>query len=88
MTFMNVWGVAETGSATFLFTKQWHIADEHGILCHMSKRQIITLLGIWVMGFLFLGVPSSWHKAIAIVTGVVIVLVTVSLRPEQPKQKK
>lgn len=42
------------------------------------------VLGIWVMVFLFLGVPSMWHKILAILTGLIIVLVTISLRPETP----
>lgn len=50
----------------------------------MSKRQVLMVLGIWVMVFLFLGVPSMWHKILAILTGLIIVLVTISLRPETP----
>lgn len=50
----------------------------------MSKRQVLTLLGVWVMAFSFLGVPYSWKQIIAVVTGLIIVLVTITLRPEKP----
>lgn len=41
------------------------------------------MLGVWVMGFLFLGIPSSWHKVVAVLTGLIIVSIALSLRPEQ-----
>lgn len=53
----------------------------------MSKRQVLMVLGIWVIVFLFLGFPSSWDKVFAILTGLIIVAITVSLRPEQPIQR-
>jgi cell division protein FtsW (lipid II flippase) len=40
----------------------------------MSQRQWIVIIGVWVMVFLFLGFPSSWEKAFAILTGLVIIL--------------
>ncbi|NDE68189.1 hypothetical protein EB052_01130 [bacterium] len=37
------------------------------------------------MGFLFLGIPSSWHKVVAVLTGLIIVSIALSLRPEQSR---
>ncbi|NDB58409.1 hypothetical protein EB001_08180 [bacterium] len=51
----------------------------------MSKRQILCILGFWVMIFLFLGVPSLWHKIIAGVSGLVIILISYNL-PHEKKQ--
>lgn len=49
----------------------------------MSKRQWLCLLGVWIMIFLFLGVPSLWHKIIAIVSGLVIISISYNLPPDQ-----
>lgn len=38
------------------------------------------------MIFLFLGVPSLWHKIIALVTGVIIVAIAYNLPYEKSKQ--
>jgi hypothetical protein len=43
-------------------------------------------MGVWVMIFLFLGVPSLWHKIIALVTGIIIVAVAYNLPHEKSKQ--
>lgn len=51
----------------------------------MSKRQILCLLGVWVILFLFLGVPSLWHKIIAVFTGLIIILVSYNL-PHEKRQ--
>jgi hypothetical protein len=53
----------------------------------MSKRQVLMILGIWVMLFLFLGFPSAWDAFFAVITGAVIIAITVTLRPEQPMPK-
>jgi hypothetical protein len=45
----------------------------------MSKRQLLCVLGAWVAVFLFLGLPSPWHKVIAIVTGLIIIAVSYTL---------
>jgi len=42
----------------------------------MSKRQILILLGIWVMIFLFLGFPSAWDKAFALIAGALIAIIS------------
>lgn len=45
----------------------------------MSKRQFLCLLGVWVMVFLFLGFPSGWHRPIALVSGLIIIVIAYNL---------
>jgi hypothetical protein len=45
----------------------------------MSKRQFLCVLGIWVAIFLFLGLPTSWDKPIAVITGLIIVIAAYTL---------
>lgn len=45
----------------------------------MSKRQLIIILGVWIMVFLFLGFPSAWDKVFALVTGFLLCLVAFKL---------
>lgn len=45
----------------------------------MSKRQLLCVLGVWVAVFLFLGLPSQWHKVLAVITGLLIVTVSYNL---------
>ena len=40
----------------------------------MSKYQWISVLGLWVIIFLFLGFPAGWDEGIAIVSGLIIIL--------------
>jgi len=49
----------------------------------MSKRQILVIIGIWVMAILFLGFPSSWDKVLALVTGFIIICIAYSIRSEK-----
>lgn len=49
----------------------------------MSKRQIICLLGVWVIIFLFLGFPSSWDKIIAVISGLAIIAIAYNTAPDQ-----
>ena len=51
----------------------------------MSKRQWLCVLGVWVMIFLFLGIPSVWHKVVALISGVVVIAIALRL-PEERKQ--
>ncbi len=51
----------------------------------MSKRQWLTIFGIWFMFFLFLGIPSSWHKIIAIISGLIIIAIAYNLPQEEKK---
>ena len=46
----------------------------------MSQRQWIVIIGAWVMVFLFLGLPQSWEKVLAILTGVVIIAFAYRIR--------
>jgi hypothetical protein len=41
----------------------------------MSKYQWISLLGVWVMVFLFLGFPAPWDKGVAIASGLLIIAI-------------
>jgi hypothetical protein len=45
----------------------------------MSKTRIIFILGIWVAIVSFLGFPSSWKKAIFVLTGVALIYLAYSL---------
>ncbi len=49
----------------------------------MSKRQWLSLMGVWVMIFLFLGFPSTWHKIIALISGVIIIAIAYNIPQEQ-----
>ncbi len=49
----------------------------------MSKRQLLCVLGVWVMALLFLGIPSSFHKILAILTGLAIIFISYNLSPEE-----
>lgn len=48
----------------------------------MSKRQLLCLMGVWVIIFLFLGVPSLWHKIISVVSGLIIIFISYNLPHE------
>jgi hypothetical protein len=41
----------------------------------MSKYQWISILGLWIMVFLFLGFPAAWDKGVAVVSGLIIVAI-------------
>lgn len=49
----------------------------------MSKRQWLCILGVWIMIFLFLGVPSSWHKITALISGLIIIAISYNIPQEQ-----
>jgi small neutral amino acid transporter SnatA (MarC family) len=40
----------------------------------MSKKQFIIILGVWTIGFLFLGFPEILDKAFAVITGLLIII--------------
>ncbi|MDE2188594.1 MAG: hypothetical protein KGJ35_02605 [Patescibacteria group bacterium] len=46
----------------------------------MSQRQWIVLSGVWVMVFLFLGIPATWEKILAILTGLFIIVIAYRIR--------
>lgn len=41
------------------------------------------VLGVWVMFFLFLGVPQGWKEILAVITGILIIGVAYRLAPEK-----
>lgn len=49
----------------------------------MSKRQLLCVLGVWVIIFLFLGFPSAWHKIIAIISGLAIIGLSYTFPPDR-----
>lgn len=55
----------------------------------MSKYQWISIMGLWVMCFLFLGFPAAWDKGIAMVSGLIIIILAyrggVALRAHSQK---
>ena len=49
----------------------------------MSKRQYLCVLGVWTTVFLFFGFPSSWHKILAVITGLIIIGIAMTLPPDK-----
>jgi len=49
----------------------------------MSQRQILAILGVWVIVFLFLGFPVGWDTWISVITGLLIILVAYRKKPQQ-----
>lgn len=49
---------------------------------NMSKRQVLMILGVWVIILPFLGFPSGWDRTIAVVAGFLIVAIAYSLGPK------
>lgn len=49
----------------------------------MSKRQLLILLGIWVMIFTFLGFPPAWKQVFAVASGALIVTIAIASRPKE-----
>lgn len=45
----------------------------------MSKRQILMLLGVLTMVFLFLGFPSMLDKILALLIGLIIIIMAYSM---------
>ncbi len=46
----------------------------------MSKRQLLIVLGVWVIVFLFLHFPSTWNKIFAVVTGLLIIIIALKFK--------
>jgi divalent metal cation (Fe/Co/Zn/Cd) transporter len=42
----------------------------------MSRQQWLSIVGVWVMVFLFLGFPAAWDKIIALVTGLLVIFIS------------
>ncbi len=53
----------------------------------MSKRQILIILGIWVVILPFLGFPGNWDRVILFASGLIIAVVAYSLRLEGQSKK-
>ena len=51
----------------------------------MSKRQILILIGVWVIVFTFLGFPIVWQQILAVITGVAMIILAYVMRQDLPK---
>jgi hypothetical protein len=51
----------------------------------MSKRQLLSLIGIWNIFFLFLGIPDTWDKIISGIMGLIIILIAYKIPHEYKK---
>lgn len=49
----------------------------------MSKRQLLCVLGILVIVFLFLGLTAPWHRVVAVLLGLAIVTIAYNLPHEK-----
>ncbi|MEK7641453.1 MAG: hypothetical protein AAB365_00500 [Patescibacteria group bacterium] len=49
----------------------------------MSKRQLLIVLGIWNMAFLFLGFPAAADKIFALASGAIILTIAVAMKPRE-----
>ncbi len=52
----------------------------------MSKRQLLSLIGVWNIFFLFLGIPTAWDKILSILVGIIIIVIAYRL-PYEEKNK-
>ena len=43
---------------------------------YMSRQQWLSIIGVWVMVFLYLGFPTGWDKIFALITGLLIILIS------------
>lgn len=53
----------------------------------MSKRQILIVLGIWVIILPFLGFPATWDHVIMFATGLLIAAIAYTLRLQGGSKK-
>jgi hypothetical protein len=51
----------------------------------MSKRQIVILLGVWIIVLPFLGFPESWRTILFMITGLYLIIVAYRLQAESRK---
>jgi hypothetical protein len=42
----------------------------------MSRQQWLSIIGVWVIVFLYMGFPSAWDKIIAAATGLLIIFIS------------
>jgi hypothetical protein len=52
----------------------------------MSKRQLLSLIGVWNIFFLFLGIPTAWDKILSILVGIIINMIAYRLPYEEKKK--
>jgi hypothetical protein len=52
----------------------------------MSKRQLLSLIGVWNIFFLFLGIPTAWDKILSILVGIIIIMIAYRLPYEEKKK--
>ncbi len=51
----------------------------------MSKRLTLSLIGLWIIVYLFLGFPSTMDKIFSIATGLIILTIAFSMNPKEKK---
>ncbi len=51
----------------------------------MSKRQILMLIGLWIMAILHLGLPELWDKMLLFITGIVIIFTSFKIKETEIK---
>lgn len=51
----------------------------------MSKRQILMIIGLWVMAILFLGFRDAWDKTLLVITGLLIIAIAYKMKNDGPK---
>ena len=49
-------------------------------LISMSQRQWIVIVGVWIMFFLFLGVPFLLKEILAILTGLLVIIMAYRIK--------
>jgi hypothetical protein len=54
----------------------------------MSQRQWIVIIGVWIIIFLFLGFPSSWEKALAALTGLLVIFLAYRIKFKEASPPK
>ena len=47
----------------------------------MSQRQVLMIFGVWLAILPFLGFPLDWEKALACLSGLLIVILAYRLKP-------
>ncbi|MEK7609662.1 MAG: hypothetical protein AAB470_00885 [Patescibacteria group bacterium] len=47
----------------------------------MSKRQVLIIIGIAIMAFLYVGFPLALDKILALVFGAIILIIAFRLKP-------
>ena len=50
----------------------------------MSRQQWLSIIGIWIMIFLYLGFPSNWDKVFAVCTGLLVVIISFRISNKPP----